>query len=693
MEDTMSATGNGTASAPDGPETELLVFNGINGATGAYLIPPMAPATLAAIATGIRQDEEWGAGHLDELKYRHGLATQPNFAPISGVDPTKLEQTGWGVIFPAALDANVLAALKEALGELLTLRRAQAGELCREYSGADGYRTGESKDDFLTRHGSGPGVVDPARFPYYVLLVGDPESIPYRFQYEMDVAHAVGRLSFETLDEYAQYARSVVAAETGQVTLARRATFFGVQNPGDQATNLSAKYLIAPLADKVKADQATWQVDVLLKDQATKARLGALLGGGETPALLFTASHGVGFPNGDSRQLPHQGALLCQDWPGRGPDFSRDHYLAAEDVASDARLLGLISFHFACYGGGTPYWDDFAEQAFKNRSAIAPHAFIASLPRRLLGHPKGGALAVLGHVERAWTYSFQWRNNTGEQTATFQSVLRRLLQGDPIGWALEDLNTKYSEIAALLSNELEEAQWTKPNVYRLTSLWTANKDARGYAILGDPAVRLPVAADGAPTAERPTTEPVAHRATTIPLILVPDPRLAAQRAAAAPASAVGGFTGPIPSPDAPAPVGAGAAPMALDEALAMGIPGVDTIRDNLHRALGQLAARLAAFMSDVTTLEVATYVSDRVEDVASEPGTGRFTGDARQRALTQITFDGHTKICVPTNAGQIDDALWTIHTAMVQQAQANRAAMIKTSADVLASLLHLAKPV
>ena len=221
----MTAVTNSAAGETDRPETELLVFNGINGATGGYLIPPMAPATLAAIATGIRPEEEWGAGQLDELKYRHDLATQPNFAPISGVDPTKLDQTGWGVIFPAALDPNLLAALKEALGELLALRRSHAGDLYREYSGGEGYRAGESKDDLLTRHGSGPGVVDPARFPYYVLLAGDPESIPYRFQYEMDVAHAVGHLSFETLDEYAQYARSVVAAETDQVTLPRRAGF------------------------------------------------------------------------------------------------------------------------------------------------------------------------------------------------------------------------------------------------------------------------------------------------------------------------------------------------------------------------------------------------------------------------------------------------------------------------------------
>lgn len=467
---------------------EHLIFNGVNGATGDYLLAPMSPEQISRVVRGECRD----ANHLRELHWWHRRATEAFFGPKAGVDPTDLVQAGWGIILPHDADERVIDALRP----LLDHRRAQAAQTdrYRELIRDAGYRPGESKQEFLARHGVGPGPADPGKVPYYLLIVGDPASIPYAFQYQLDVQYAVGRIAFERIEDYAAYAASVVAAETGGAPRPRHAAFFGARNQGDRATELSASQLLAPLAERLSQSKPDWEVHHAIGEAATKDRLGALLGsGGHGPALLFTATHGVGFPPGHPQQLRRQGALLCQDWPGPGGSgraVSEDHYLCADDVGAGAGLAGLISFHFACFGGGTPQWDDYAHSGAGLRLRLAPEAFVAALPQRLLGHPNGGALAVIGHIDRAWGYSFSWPQ-AGWQTDVFESCLTRLMDGLPIGYAFEYFNQRYAELASDLSTVLEDVRFGKrPDDRALTAMWIAHNDARGFAILGDPAVRV-----------------------------------------------------------------------------------------------------------------------------------------------------------------------------------------------------------
>jgi hypothetical protein len=452
---------------------DLCVFNGIDGTTGDYLVPPMSAEEVLAILT--------------QRPYR---PTQRAMMP--GLDPRNLAESGWGVIFHRTADP----AVHKALGPLLRHRHQQAKERYREFTGTDGYRDGDDSDDFLSRFGMAPGPVNPKRMPYYLLIVGDPETIPYSFQTQLDVQYAVGRIWFDTPEQYARYAESVVAAEKGAVTRERRFTLFGVRNRRDPATKMSADSLVKPLAKNLRRAEKSnggWDVQTHLAATATKSRLGSIFQGEGSPALLFTASHGMGFPNGDPRQLDSQGALLCQDWPGRGKGpVEPEHYFAAADLPDDADVAGLVAFCFACHGGGTPRLDDFSHRNGWQPREIAPRAFVSRLPQRLLAHPKGGALAVIGHVERAWSHSFLWRTSDS-QTEVFESTLGLLRDGYPVGAAMEYLNQRYAELSSLLTRMLQRIQTGETiDPQRVSALWTAQNDARSYVVVGDPAVRLAV---------------------------------------------------------------------------------------------------------------------------------------------------------------------------------------------------------
>ena len=467
-----------------------LVLNGISGTTGAYLLPNIAVADIAAVARGEPRDKS----HEDDLRERHAGAAA--HLGLGSWDPQDLAEAGWGVVFASDASAEII----EALRPLLSLRQQQAGERFKRYEGAQGYRAGAGEADrahaWLGRdpRKKAPGPADPRNVPFYLLLVGDPEAIPFRFQYELDVNYAVGRIHFDSVQAYASYAQSVVAEETrAQQEEALEAVFFGVRNRGDRATQLSADRLVAPLSKALTANGGdAWKVQTLLAAEATRANLSRAVLAPQRPSLLFTASHGMGFPDGDARQLPDQGALLCQDWPGplqhRGP-IPADFYFSASDVPADANLGGLIAFHFACYGAGTPKFDDYAHSA-KVRAQIAPRAFVSALCQRELGLAQGGALAVVGHVERAWTYSFSWPG-AGDDLTVFETALDQVMSGGRLGAAMNSFSQKYADVAVSLNGVLEDERFgAARNDAMLAGLWTANNDARSYVVLGDPAVRL-----------------------------------------------------------------------------------------------------------------------------------------------------------------------------------------------------------
>jgi hypothetical protein len=530
--------------------SELLYFNGVNGATGEYGVVSM---TGEQFYNHITREKYEKPDYSDALEYRRNqerlkeireeekrlwaektsleasdIAKGPGgqakrIAELDaqakglqrekrdmeskgvkfGVDPNDLAQSGWGIIIGAP--GSLTPQIEEALKPLLDLRKDQT-EHFQVYKEGQGYVAGWTASKFLAAQ-DGARLADPAnpeKVPYYLLIVGSPEQVPYSFQYQLDVQYAVGRIDFgDDLDAYANYARNVARVETGGTRPAPNAVFFGVANPDDRATRLSTDRLLRPLYESLKTRYPRWHMDLTQADEATKANLLGLMRRPEPPSLLFTASHGIEFPADDpkKRQVPHQGALLCQDWPGPNAwrrEIPQDFYLAGDDLTDEANMLGLIAFFFACYGAGTPRYDEFSKQAFKERGAITEHPFMAALPRAMLGL-SNGALAVIGHIERTWSVSFLGTRQD-EQITVFESAVAHLLEGHPVGSALEYFNSRHAALSTQLTMVLETEGRADlsfgdaaPDPYEIAAMWTANNDARGYVIVGDPAAHLPVA--------------------------------------------------------------------------------------------------------------------------------------------------------------------------------------------------------
>ncbi len=88
-------------------------------------------------------------------------------------------------------------------------------------------------------------------------------------------------------------------------------------------------------------------------------------------------------------------------------------------------------------------------------------------------------------MERAWGFSLVWPG-AGPQISAFETP-RRLLAGQPVGWAMEIFNQRYAELTSDLAAEVEALGFGKElDETMLADLWTASHDARNYTIIARP---------------------------------------------------------------------------------------------------------------------------------------------------------------------------------------------------------------
>jgi hypothetical protein len=93
-------------------------------------------------------------------------------------------------------------------------------------------------------------------------------------------------------------------------------------------------------------------------------------------------------------------------------------------------------------------------------------------------------------VERAWTWSLVGPSKK-PQRLPFANAVAGLLAGLPAGQALRDFRQRFAALSAGLAEMLEQKSFGKKvEDEEIALAWITRNDARNYALLGDPAVRL-----------------------------------------------------------------------------------------------------------------------------------------------------------------------------------------------------------
>lgn len=434
-------------------------------------------------------------------------------------DPNDLAHQRWGVVAPQGKTGDLML---DAMAPLIRQREQEQGASARIYRVAPGMSAKEAvrwRDDTYRAED-----VPEAERPRYLMVLGDLHHVSLELQQVMAHSAFVGRVHVgdasgePDADGYAAYAAKAVmhaqAVENAEQTHTPRLLLY-VANDGTQATAIGRVQLVEPcratFEKRAEANAAMRDVARLISHAPHDGSPpGALLRAAETaqPAILLSVTHGQGAPvagwGSTTRQRAEQGALVLGDGT----------ILDAATLRGRRFLPGGMWFCLACFGAGTPQQSVFhawlsslVSQGLPARildpllaslpGPDDPRPFLSAMPQAALANPQG-PLAMIGHVDLAWTYSFNDPRRMARSTPSrILSVLDAWLRRARAGVALDALMRFYREANDALMERYQaqaDAQVdgspdpTDPR--ERAQLWMLRNDLRGYVLLGDPAARL-----------------------------------------------------------------------------------------------------------------------------------------------------------------------------------------------------------
>lgn len=405
------------------------------------------------------------------------------------VDPGDPRVAGWAYLVNE--DDPQLNTIKEIMRPLAEHRGMEDPESPLLYHGE------EEEKWFDWLHDSYYSLdLDGKKTPQYILIVGSPQQVPFLFQSVLDTAANVGRVAFDSLDDLQTYVEKVIRLDTADAPVVDRESVFFAPDAGlPDPTYFSREYMALPMAAHVR-DTFNMNTVKIIGGEATKQNLETALRT-RRPGLVYTASHGLGLTNQPfDMQKRLNGAICCQT----SGQLTLDDLFKAEDIPTDPFLEGAIFFQFACFGYGTPAMSDYAHWLDNVPEQYTEADFVAALPKKLLAHPRG-PIAYIGHLDTAFLHGFadvedpyildRWHT----RIAPFVTAVDKLLGVQPSGYAMLDMNTRYSVCNAMITSTYDRYQrapfeWTPERKQKFLDRWITRGDAQNYMVLGDPGVRL-----------------------------------------------------------------------------------------------------------------------------------------------------------------------------------------------------------
>ncbi len=424
-------------------------------------------------------------------------------------DPNSLPDQRWGVVVPEGPLGDRLLALIEPLRRLRAEEQGAPARVYRAPPGLDGMQAARWKDTVLCNEDESE-----TEQPAYLLILGDFDQVSLELQQVLGSGGFAGRLTFSSEAGYEAYVDKVLRWSRSSSPARRARPLLFTAHDGTAATTVGYQGLMAPSLRNLRRKQeegglsaeppielgepAAWSVQQLLAQVASPQ-----------PSVLFTMSHGLGAPrrgwNSVDEQRARQGAM----------SLGAEGTLEASALATTPFLPGGLWFFLACFGAGTPARSAYYPWLARLREAgeypgrlerllaalprEGERPFVAALPQAALANPHG-PLAVMGHVDLAWTYSFQDMGRAArDRPSRFLGLLSTLVEGSRAGVGLSALlrsfNVANTELTTLYDQEefARQAGRDSPvNSVELAHLWMLRHDLAGYILLGDPAVRLPL---------------------------------------------------------------------------------------------------------------------------------------------------------------------------------------------------------